>query len=140
MHCCFQNTMSLRAIISLPKRSILSNHSQKIDVHRFWTGNATLLGRSHSLPSGYSEKVQTKGKNPTEYIEAFKEVKLDYCSSSATISWYISDDENIDTASRELLSVGNLMKESFRDVAMTRPFFVLDGRGRRIALLSLLQQ
>lgn len=65
-----------------------------------------------------------------------RKVKIDQDERSATISWSIADyDEEFPP---EVLDTERNMKESFPEVTTTRPFFVLDGSGRRAALLSLL--
>ena len=80
-----------------------------------------------------------KDRNSKLNFEIFKEDIMDYCSSSVIISWSISEyGDNTQIPPREVLYMERAMKQYCATVTTSRPFFVLDGGGRRMALLSLL--
>jgi len=135
--------MSLRTVASLLKRKMPSNQSTKISTNRYCIGTTSLHeGRIiDCLPRKRSVEVSKNDNKTMKNFDTFKEVQVDHCSSSVTISWSIAEYNNTtNVPSKQVLDMGRVMKESFGDLATTRPFFVLDGKGPRMALLSLLRQ
>lgn len=134
--------MSLRTVASLLKRNMPSIQSTKINASRYCIGTSSQHERiCGCLPRKQSAKVSNSDNKAMQNFDTFKEIKVDHCSSSVTISWSIAEYHNTtDVSSKQVLDMERVMKESFGDLATTRPFFVLDGKGPRMALLSLLRQ
>mmetsp|Transcript_18986 Transcript_18986/g.52953 ORF Transcript_18986/g.52953 Transcript_18986/m.52953 type:complete len:123 (-) Transcript_18986:2783-3151(-) len=121
--------MSLRTAAFLLKRSRPSNQLINLECcgYRFCTMSL----------NGQSGEVSNARKSVTDF-DTSKAIRIDHCPSSAIISWSIDEyDGNTNVPSQEVLDMERVMTGSFQNTLTTRPFFVLDGEGRRMALLSL---
>eukprot|EP00536_Pseudo-nitzschia_multiseries_P008784 jgi/Psemu1/199031/e_gw1.230.17.1 len=131
--------MSLRTVATLLKKSRPSTKLTKIECRRYRVGTELLNGQGGGCVTKMQPKEMFGIRTTDTDFETLKEIKIDHCPTSVTISWSVSDyDEDTNVPSKEVLNMERVMKEAFHNTATTRPFFVLDGKGRRMALLSLL--
>lgn len=92
------------------------------------TGSSTMTETPVELPS-----AQLLAHDD---LQAFKDV-VGKCASSVVFSW--PDDPFTSHRNNDVLqTLERALRESHKDVATSKPFFVLDGAGRRVASLSLL--
>ena len=132
--------MSMRTVVSLVRRKKPSKLSMKIDVNRYCVGITKLYERTTSSGTLRQQSVKIPNDpNSRLDIENLKEVMMDDYASSVIISWSVSEyGDNTQIPPREVLYMERAMKQYCATVTTSRPFFVLDGGGRRMALLSLL--
>jgi len=124
--------MSARAVVSLLKRNRPLHLPLKMDINQYCFG-VTKQNTSQSIPIEEPVKL-TSDRNRDS--EASKDFMIDDCASSVTVSWPIPDG-TMHVPLSKVLDVERAMKECYHNVVTSRPFFVLDGEGRRMALLSL---
>ncbi|KAL3904588.1 MAG: hypothetical protein SGILL_010006 [Bacillariaceae sp.] len=97
------------------------------------TGNSTLTETPVELPP---MRLNSAHAHNDDDLQAFKDV-VGERASSVVFSW---PDDPFETHKNNqvLQTLEGALRESHQDVATSKPFFVLDGSGRRMASLSLL--
>ena len=123
--------MALRTIISLLRRNVTTKRLMEVDVNRHCVGTTTLYG----LTGATTDRI------PSLDLETSKKIMMDQCATSVIISWPVSKiGGNAEEISpREVSKMEGYLRQSCNhEVTTSRPFFVLDGGGQRMASLSLI--
>jgi hypothetical protein len=125
--------MAMRTIISLLRRNIAAKQSMEVDLNRHCVGTTTLR---------YGRTSVTTDRIPRLDLETSKKIMMDQCATSVIISWPVSkyggNTKEI-ISPREVSKMEEYLRQSCNhEVTTSRPFFVLDGGGQRLASLSLI--